>query len=500
MLLVGGEIMAKTYGYTPLSYALMNLFQSGLPDFAAAEKLIQQGADVNDQGDAKDENVLSEILGGYWQAGINWGQEECRNCFTGFATGVSYDKCPFCEHFLIPNVGESVIQIIRFFLNHGFDVKRNGGTHGAQCLYALAMSSFDRGLINATKMLLDAGARDIPVADDEPDETPMEAIAAEGSFQDTCEHDHYLGNIYEATYQIYLALEEGRSYAGIDSFEVAIGKKILSVMAVGDNKDSIFTSINLPTSKHKNCFYRNLYMIFDGGYLVCTKTASYWVDTYPIDEKIIDVSEYLSPIIGHAIRKVTFDHNEVIDGITHYGQPVTSFHFDNGVKLTFTTNFGEVEKGHSGSYYYFGDNEVSPDAKSTEAEFEKGRAEECKPDGVPISEEDFLSKIAKMYSEYAVEDILQHMELGFRYSSFWVFEEITSANEYVDYITGKVQAIKKAKAAVKTKMMHIKGSDKPCLVLEQQSGAEPACLTVERSKNGLIAKMSMMPSSFYKLV
>ena len=105
-----------------------------------------------------------------------------------------------------------------------------------------------------------------------------------------------------------------------------------------------------------------------------------------------------------------------------------------------------------------------------------------------------------MYSEYAVEDILQHMEFGFRYSSFWVFEEITSAKEYVDYITGKVQAIKKAKAAVKTKMMHIKGSNKPCLVLEQQAGAEPACLTVERSKNGLIAKMSMMPSSFYKLV
>lgn len=125
---------------------------------------------------------------------------------------------------------------------------------------------------------------------------------------------------------------------------------------------------------------------------------------------------------------------------------------------------------------------------------------EKRSNGVPISEEDFLSKIAKMYSEYTVEGILHHMELGFRYNSFWVFEEITSAKDYVDYITGKVQAIKKAKAAVKTKMMHIKGSDKPCLVLEQQSGAEPACLTVERSKNGLIAKMDMMPSSFYELV
>lgn len=125
--------------------------------------------------------------------------------------------------------------------------------------------------------------------------------------------------------------------------------------------------------------------------------------------------------------------------------------------------------------------------------------ETCRRDCVPISEEDFLGKIAKMYSECVEEDISHHMESDFRYSSFWVFEEIESAKAYVDYIKGKVQAIKKAKAVVKTKMMHIKGSGKPCLVIEQQSGAEPACLTVERSKNGLIAKMSMMPSSFYEL-
>ena len=49
-------------------------------------------------------------------------------------------------------------------------------------------------------------------------------------------------------------------------------------------------------------------------------------------------------------------------------------------------------------------------------------------------------------------------------------------------------------------MMYIKGSGKPCLVLEQQSGAESAYLTVERSKNGLIAKMNMMPSSFYEFL
>ena len=65
--------MGKTYGYTPQRYALITLFTSGTPDFKAAEKLIRQGADVNDQGDDKYENMLSEILLGYWLSGIDDG-------------------------------------------------------------------------------------------------------------------------------------------------------------------------------------------------------------------------------------------------------------------------------------------------------------------------------------------------------------------------------------------------------------------------------------------
>ena len=36
---------------------------------------------------------------------------------------------------------------------------------------------------------------------------------------------------------------------------------------------------------------------------------------------------------------------------------------------------------------------------------------------IPISEEDFLRKIEKMYGEYAIEDIACHMKSDFRYNS-----------------------------------------------------------------------------------
>lgn len=342
--------MKDTYGYTPLSYELIELFRSGAPDFDAAEELIRRGADVNDQGDDQDENVLSEILMGYWWSSTADGtQEDCRNCMR------DYKYCSGCEHNLNPNIGESMIKIIQFFLDHGFDVGRNGGTYGAQCLCALIFSSRDRYMIDATKLLLDARALNVSVDDIDVPGTPMHFVGEESCFADTCEENHYLGNIYEAMYQVYVASEAGKPYAGIDSFEAAIGKKILSVMADGDGDKPVFSEVDLPQSKHKNCFFCNLYLIFDGGYLICTKYASYWVDTVLPEKPLVDVSPVFSAILGHTIQQVTFGHHSVVKGTTHYGQPITTFHMDNGVKLTFTINFGEVEKPDYCSYFYFGD-------------------------------------------------------------------------------------------------------------------------------------------------
>ena len=94
---------------------------------------------------------------------------------------------------------------------------------------------------------------------------------------------------------------------------------------------------------------------------------------------------------------------------------------------------------------------------------------------IPISEEEFLRKIEKMYGEYAIEDIACHMKSDFRYNSFWVLEEMKTAARYVDYITAKVQTLKKEKIVIQT-------------------------VIAERSPKGLIARMDMMPAGFYRLV
>ena len=345
--------MENTFGYKPLSYELIKLFRSGAPDFAAAEELIRQGADVNDQGDDKSCNVLSEIILYYhFSSSADQMQEVCKNCHSRLLER----RCQGCEHNLNPNLGESMIKVIQFFLDHGFNVDLNEGRHGAQCLYSLYLSCFDRYMIDATKMLLDAGAQDIPIEDD-PYDTPMCAFGEEAGFQDS-EQNHYLGGIYYATYQIFKALKEVRSYSGIDNLDAAIGKKVLRVLADSKAEDPVFFTVDQPQSKHKNCFICDLYVVFDCGFLICTKYADYWVDTVLPDRQLIDVSAAFAPIIGSSIQKVTYDHNDYENDRRYYGQPITTFHMDNGVKLTFTINFGEVETKNFCSYFYYGDAET----------------------------------------------------------------------------------------------------------------------------------------------
>lgn len=305
-----------------LEEQLITLFRSGAPDFKAAEELISRGADVNAKGRWPGENVLTQILEGYW-----WSE---------FGDNIDdMDGAPTTPHAL----GPDMCRIIRFFLEHGFDVRREGGTYGAECLSTLALSTFDRYIIDATKILMDAGAENVPCDGG----TPKDAIGSEGSFQGTCEADHHKANIFEAVYQIYEAVEQGHPYDGIDSYEAAIGKKIILVLAEQPETGSVFYPVSLPNFKKENCFTKNLYFIYDGGFLRTTQYTDFWVDTKLPDKPLVDVSSHFLGMIGSRIKEFTFSHRTIRDGMTSYGQPITSINMENGTEVRFSINFGEVE-------------------------------------------------------------------------------------------------------------------------------------------------------------
>ena len=52
------------YGFGEAGNQLVALFRSGAPDFDKARKILDKGVDIN--ANSKYENILSEILSGYW--------------------------------------------------------------------------------------------------------------------------------------------------------------------------------------------------------------------------------------------------------------------------------------------------------------------------------------------------------------------------------------------------------------------------------------------------
>lgn len=338
--------MDYDYGYGTLGNQLIRLFRSGAPDFEAAEELIRQGVDVNAAGKDDDENILSEILERYdWTAHGNRESDACKNCTDRL--------CNNCEDSPNPKPGPAMCAIIRFFLDHGFDVTRFDGCYGAQCLWALTLSTYDRYMIDATKLLLDAGAknRSISIRFPDSDSDPWGFIATEGSYQGTCCHNYDTANIYEAVYQIYQAVEDGKPYSGIDSYETAVRKKIQKVLAEKKDDQPVFFSLDLPEFKKDNCFTGNLYFVYEGGVLVSTPYAEFWTDTILPDTDLADVSEYFPGIVGSTVKNFFFDYRIVVKNRTNYGQPLTTIEMDSGHKVRFSINFGEVKEEERAAYF-----------------------------------------------------------------------------------------------------------------------------------------------------
>lgn len=321
------------YGYGDLEDKIICLFRSGAPDFETANKLIELGADLNAEGKYDDENILSEIIAGYWwtETGGGYCEQEC-----------SKEDCRGCRFNKNPDCGAALLSVIRFFLNNGFDVTKNNHSYGAQCLHALVVSVFDKHIIDAAKIFFDAGAKNVSSSENEED-FPLDFAEMERGYQYVCCHDHHLGNIYHAVCQVYYAIENEQPYQGIDSYEAAFGKIIRKVLAEKNGSEEVFYNIDYPNSKHDNCFSGTLYFVFDGGVLIITQYVNLWVDSVIPNIEISDVSDRFSDIIGTSIKNITFEHNEVLDGTTEYGQPVAILHMGNGKKLTVTNNFSEVK-------------------------------------------------------------------------------------------------------------------------------------------------------------
>lgn len=116
------------------------------------------------------------------------------------------------------------------------------------------------------------------------------------------------------------------------------------------------------------------------------------------------------------------------------------------------------------------------------------------------NEELFLKNLAKAYTEYNAEHILPFLADDFGYSSFWVAAPDLTKEKYTDYIVGKLATMKKLNTINKFFMMYEQGTGKPFLLIGSKTPqGDFGCFDVTADTDGKIAKLAIMPSSFYHL-
>lgn len=106
-------------------------------------------------------------------------------------------------------------------------------------------------------------------------------------------------------------------------------------------------------------------------------------------------------------------------------------------------------------------------------------------------EVEFLNKLAEAYTNYDASVIEEYLADDMHYASMWVFHEMTSKDEYMNYLRGKLETMKKAGSKFNFRIVdgsqHEKG-----LMVDDQAG-----FVVDFDDNGKVKLLNITYRTFF---
>lgn len=337
------------YGYGDIGNRLVNACTDFPPDFQLIKELLNSGIDLHMVSEAnkddpydKYETMLSEIIKDHADF---CGDDNCQGC--------PKDSCYGCSH-RIPD-GRYLPEIVRLFLEKGFDCSAQNNRIGAVCLQNLTWSTYDEYILDAAKFLLKAGAKPDCIIEDFPeDETVLDWVAVKESAADCVDEDHALSNLFYTLYEIMDACIKGEEYDGIQYFDHCVGKRIERVMMSSEESDiQGFFRMDTEKNSYEHCFRDQLIIWCEDMPLCINRYTDAIIDPrVPVKMKVQEnVSEYFTDCIGSRIVSFTFEHISFTKFNTIYHQPITLIHLDNGKTIRISTNSGEVKRAETAAYF-----------------------------------------------------------------------------------------------------------------------------------------------------
>ncbi len=226
------------------------------------------------------------------------------------------------------NRGFILADVVRHFLACGYDVSANGGLNGGLALRSLCWSSYDHYILDAAKVLMNAGAPvNYRTSDDDPNEEPeglLGGISWKLSGAWMVDKGYAWANTLEAYYAMTEANIAGKDYNSIDNYFVCIGKTLTAVSAI-KNEDTL----SLRNEGVLSVYAEPLVMWFGDKPLVVSCYTDFVVNPVYVEDKgteLSDVSAIFSSLIGATLQEVQY-----------IGTTICYFEFSNGQRLFFAS-------------------------------------------------------------------------------------------------------------------------------------------------------------------
>lgn len=243
--------------------------------------------------------------------------------------------------------GTILADIIRHFLSCGYDVSANDGLNGGLALRALCWSSYDQHILDAAKVLMNAGAPAIyRTKYDDPNDEPEGLLGSIGWKLPGAwmvDKDFAFANTLEAYYAMTEANIAGRDINFFDTYLACIGKNLSSVSAIkADGKPALYDEGAI------SVFSEPLILWFEDKPLVVNCYTELAVNPVYADNKksdLADVTTLFSTLIGSTLQEVQY-----------IGTTICYFEFSNGKRLFFASR-GTGNRKRVGTF------DILPDSK-----------------------------------------------------------------------------------------------------------------------------------------
>ena len=303
------------------------------PDFTQAEELLGKGADIHFVNFV-DEPLLEDILMGY---PVQKAMNPCTICD-------EYDGCDVsnCEKSKQAYDSEYLVDVVRFFLENGYDVSGEGGRFGADALRGLCWSSCDKHILEAAKLLLDAGAD--PLAPDEDGEDVLASIDWVSAGCIPVDEDLESECLYQAYYDIVEGKIKGLNYNQIQWWDAAVGKQINRIISCAPSMEKAVYTFSAGEHQYQNCFEDDIILDCEGVMLAVTQYCHAYVNPNKVPQKPIEISDRMENLIGKRIVEVKFSLNRAVKGRRQQHGSMVQIFLDDGSKLVVRDNADQFDE------------------------------------------------------------------------------------------------------------------------------------------------------------